>query len=72
MVFQPPLPSDLMTEFSIQNNQIVLTVHFLHKLNPQSNVGTPTQSSHQQSFTASRDSVIGQRYLLYVIIVAII
>jgi len=58
LLFQPNLPSDLILEFSIQNNQIFITVHCFHKLVSPSSTGTTALNLHQSS-------IIGQKYQLF-------
>ena len=72
LAFQPPLPLDLIIDITIQNKLLLLNCYCLHKIaNTNSiNVSQLNQSNNNtniNSLSASfKDSIVGQRYLLYV------
>ncbi len=59
----------MVVELNIQNNQVVITIYFLHKLGvgvQQTGTAMPPITPQQTPTLFSKDSIIGQRFQLYV------
>lgn len=58
IVFHPPLPSDLIVEFNIQNEQLLLCMYILHKT--QGAISTPLNNTLLNMLP--KESIIGQKF----------
>jgi hypothetical protein len=57
IVFHPPLPSDLIIEFNIQNEQLVLCVYILHKAQ-----GSLPSANTTTLNLLPKETIVGQKF----------